>query len=81
MELNPKFQIVSKVPHKLAKVATFVVSSDGEVYSIKHYVINFVSDFLWGLPISSTNKSDCHDITELLLKVVLNTITLNQTYN
>ena len=25
-------------------------------------------------PISSTNKTDCHDITEILLKVVLNTI-------
>jgi hypothetical protein len=29
-------------------------------------------------PISSTNKTDCHDITEILLKVVLNTI--KQTY-
>jgi hypothetical protein len=26
--------------------------------------------------ISSTNKTDCHDITEILLKVALNTITL-----
>jgi hypothetical protein len=25
-------------------------------------------------PVSSTNKTDCHDITEILLKVVLNTI-------
>ena len=25
---------------------------------------------------SSTNKTDCHDIAEILLKVVLNTITL-----
>jgi hypothetical protein len=29
-----------------------------------------------GTPVSSTNKTDCHDITEILLKVVLNTITL-----
>jgi hypothetical protein len=29
-------------------------------------------------PISSTNKTDRHDITEILLKVVLNTITLTQ---
>jgi hypothetical protein len=28
-------------------------------------------------PDSSTNKTDCHDITEILLKVVLNTITLH----
>jgi hypothetical protein len=25
-------------------------------------------------PVSSINKTDCHDITEILLKVVLNTI-------
>ena len=28
-----------------------------------------------GTPVSSTNKIDCHDITEILLKVALNTIT------
>ena len=27
-------------------------------------------------PVSSTNKTDCHDITKISLKVVLNTITL-----
>jgi len=35
---------------------------------------------LWfspGTPVSSTNKTDCHNITEILLKVALNTI--NQT--
>ena len=31
-----------------------------------------------GPPVSSTNKTDCHDITEILLKVALNTI--KQTY-
>ena len=50
-------------------ITTDVVSlnpAHGEVYSmIQHYVIKFVSDF-----------TDCHDITEILLKVVLNTITL-----
>ena len=30
-----------------------------------------------GTPVSSTNKTDCHNITEILLKVALNTI--NQT--
>jgi hypothetical protein len=29
-----------------------------------------------GTPISSINKTDCHYITEILLKMVLNTITL-----
>jgi hypothetical protein len=27
-----------------------------------------------GTPVSSTNKTDCHDITEILLKMALNTI-------
>jgi hypothetical protein len=64
-----------------------VVSSNpvhGEAYSIQHYVINF-SQWLvtgrWfspGTPVSSTNKTDSHDITEILLKVALNTI--NQPY-
>ena len=52
------------------------------LYSIQRYVIKFVSDFAagrWfslGAPVSSTNKTDRHDITEILLKVALNTITL-----
>jgi hypothetical protein len=32
-----------------------------------------VGGFLWGPPVSSTNKTDCHDKTEILLKVALNT--------
>ena len=53
----------------------------GEVYSIHHDVIKFVSDwreakwFSPGTPVSSTNKTDCHDIAEILLNVALNTIT------
>ena len=30
--------------------------------------------FSLGTPVSSTNKTDCHDITEIFLKVALNTI-------
>ena len=33
--------------------------------------------FSLGTPVSSTNKTEHHGITEILLKVVLNTITLN----
>jgi hypothetical protein len=64
-------------------ITTKVVSSNpahGVAYSIQHYVIKFVSDlppvcgFLQGTPVSSSNKTDCHDINEILLKVVLNTI-------
>jgi len=38
------------------------------------------SQTLWfspGSPVSSINKTERHDITEILLKVALNTITLN----
>jgi hypothetical protein len=38
-----------------------------------------LADGLWfslGTPVSSTNKTDRHPITEILLKVALNTITL-----
>jgi len=54
----------------------------GNVCSIQHYVIKFVSGlrqvggFFPGTLVSCTNKTDRHDITEILLKVALNTITL-----
>jgi hypothetical protein len=53
------------------------------MHSIQHHVIKFVSDlrqvgrFSPGTLVSSTKKADRHDITEILLKVALNTI--NQT--
>jgi hypothetical protein len=34
-----------------------------------------------GTPVSSTNKTDRHDIAEILLKVTLNTITLTHTHS
>jgi hypothetical protein len=52
-------------------------SVHGEVYSTQHYVIKFATG-LWfspGTPVSSINKTDCHDITEILLKVALNIMT------
>jgi len=42
-------------------------------------VCQWLSAGLWfspGTPVSSTNKTDCHDITEILLKVALNTTNL-----
>jgi hypothetical protein len=33
--------------------------------------------FSLGTPVFSTNKTDCHDIIEILLKVALNTINKN----
>jgi hypothetical protein len=52
------------------------------VYSIQHCWIKFGNDLLQdqgrcfspGTPVSSTNKTDHHNKTEILLKVALNTI-------
>ena len=54
------------------------------LYLIQHYVIKFVSDLrqvdgflkVQCIMVFSNNKTDCHDITEILLKVALITITL-----
>jgi hypothetical protein len=53
--------------------------SNNKGYSIQYYVIKFVNDLLvrWfspGTAVSCTNKTDRHDIAEILLKVALNTI-------
>ena len=47
----------------------------GDMYSIQHYVIKFLNDLL-GTPISFTYKTDRHDITDILLKVALNSLNL-----
>ena len=58
-------------------VTTNVVSSNtahGGVYSIQHYVKKFVSDlqqvtgFLPGTPVSFTNKTERHDLTEIFFE-------------
>jgi hypothetical protein len=60
-------------------------SRSDEMYLIQHYVIKVVSDlrqrwrFFLGTLVFSTNKTDCYDITEILLKIALNTITLPYT--
>ena len=51
---------------------------------IQHYVIKFVRlvaarRFSLGTSVSSTNKTDIHNITEIVLKVALNTIALTLT--
>ena len=51
---------------------------------MQHYMIKFVTDlrqvsgFLSGTPDFFTNKTDHYDITEILLKVALNTKDQNQ---
>ena len=60
-----------ELPELSVPITTNILSSNtahDKVYPIQHYVIQH--------PVSSTNKTDCHDIAELLLKVALNTITL-----
>jgi hypothetical protein len=53
----------------------------------QHYVITFISDlrqvsgFLQETPVSSINKTDRHDLAEILSKVALNTGTLALYYN
>jgi len=80
-----------QLPVQSVPIITKVVSLNSvhhEVYSIQRYVIKCVSDlrqvgvFFFGTPVSPTNKTDRHDITEILLKVALNTIflTLALTY-
>ena len=58
-----------QLPMKSVPITTNVMSLNpvhSKVYSIQHYVIKFVSDLQ---QVSSTNKTDRHDITEILLKV------------
>jgi len=55
-------------------IPTIVVSSNsgrGEVYPLQHYVMKFVVSvagwwFSLGTLVSSTNKTDRHDITEIV---------------
>ena len=70
------------MPMQSESITTDVVGSNldqGDMY-VQHYVIKFVSDlrhvgsFLWVPPVSSTNKTDHHDVAEILLKMELNTI-------
>jgi hypothetical protein len=54
-----------------------VVSSNtvrAEVYSIQHYVIKFATGrwFSPSIRVSSTNKTDRHNIAEILFKVAVN---------
>jgi hypothetical protein len=59
---------------------TDVVGSNptqGEVYNSLSVVVQWFSP---GTPVSSTNKTYHHDITEILLKVALNTIKAKTIY-
>jgi hypothetical protein len=65
-----EWQLDLQLPVQSVPISTKVVSSnptDGEVYSIQHYVIKFVST-------PKTIKTDRYDVSEILLKVVLDTM-------
>jgi hypothetical protein len=71
-----EWQLDLQLPVQSVPISTKVVSSnpaDGEVYSIQHYVIKLSP----GNPVSSTIKTDRHDIAEILFKAALSTITLS----
>ena len=79
--------MVVGLPMQSVPITTKVVGLNpvhGKVYSIQHCWIKFVNDLLQdqgrrfspGTPVSSTNKTDHHELTEILLKVALNTINL-----
>jgi hypothetical protein len=67
--------------HYLSPLQLWVKITLRRVYVKQHYVIKFVSDLLHvgsflqlrRYPVSSTNKTDHHDITEILLKMALKT--------
>ena len=77
---NLMIQIIS--PSLPVPITTKVVSSNpihGEVYftTLCDKVCQWLTTGRWfspGTPVYSYNKTDCHNITEILLKVVLNNI-------
>jgi hypothetical protein len=78
-----------QIPKQSMPITTNVASlnpAHGDMYSIQVTLCDKVCRKLttvwWFSPgtlVSSTNKTDRQDITEILLKVALNTKTLNQT--
>ena len=64
--------VMSAYHHKSCEIEswyTFLVKS-----------LSVTCDMSVSAPVSSNNKNDCHDITEILLKMALSTITLTHTY-
>jgi hypothetical protein len=56
--------------------------ADGKVYSILHCATKFFSNLrqVANTPVSSTNKTERHDIAEILLNVALNFKNLSLNY-
>jgi hypothetical protein len=63
--------------HFAAVVSILISDQQKNIYSVEMILdIRSTQNFSPGIPVSSTNKTDRHDLTEILLKVVLNTINL-----
>ena len=58
---------------------TYILGLSVELYVIKVCQLLAAGQWLFpGTPVSPTNKTDLNDVTEMLLKVVLNKITVTQ---
>jgi hypothetical protein len=69
------FNILTDVKVLMICFVTPHISNRHKMWSVK--VCQWLATGRWfspGAPVSSTNKTDHHDITEILLKVALNTI-------
>jgi hypothetical protein len=66
-----------QLPVQSVPITTKVVSSNhaqARCTTLCDKVCQWLATDRWFSPVSFTNKTDCHDITEILLKVALNTI-------
>jgi hypothetical protein len=77
-----KFQIEENA--ELGSLVGLMEATDKDSDKLWYNIIGRYIIFGWfspGTPVSSTNKTNRHDITEILLKVALNTITQTLTVN
>jgi hypothetical protein len=61
-----------QLPMQSVPITSNVVSSNPAQARCTRYNINVCQWFSLGTAVSSTNKTDYHDMTEILLKVALN---------
>jgi hypothetical protein len=73
--------VATSVVNHLDITSWYLIQRSILIYKfIAKFILAFSSDlqqvrgFPSGTPVSSTNKTDCHDIAEILLKVALKTI-------
>jgi hypothetical protein len=70
VKLKHEHNIITQIPYRRGVLDTTLCDK----------VCQRLAAGLWfslGTSVSSTNKTDCHNITEILLKVALNTITIS----